>query len=509
MPELLLLLPGAPALAALVLAILGLARRLPSEALVRRVAGLGLGLGALGAVGLALGRATGRLPAETVLWTWLHVGEDRYEVGALLDAPGLALLLLGALVTVAAARFAVPYLHREPGFCRFFATLCLFLAALGLLALSNDALLTYAGWEGLGLCSALLIGFFRERPAAATAGTRAYVSGRIGDAGFMLGILLCLRWVGSTRWTAIAADAGTLSVAQASAIAACFLLAAMAKAGQPPLSGWLLRAVEGPTPSSALFYGAVAVHGAVLLLLRAGPLLDRGGPAATLAVLIGAAGAAMGTLISLAQPDVKSALFAASLAQVGLMILECGLGLPQLALAHMVAHGLFRGWQILRAPSIISDLRRRPVRPVAAMLARAHLPYVASLRQFWLDELARWALLDPLARLGRELAGIDSRLVDRLTGLPLRRAATGLTTWRPELEDAAAIEQGRGVLGRLTQWSATALAQIEDRLVLRAIGQGIPEAGGRLGAALTRVELLLARPFVLAILVIATLILVW
>lgn len=509
MSELLLLMPGAPALAALILAILGLATRLPSEALVRRIAGIGLGLGLVGAAGLALGRATGRLPAETPLWTWLSLGRDRYEVALLLDAPGLGLLLLGAGFTAVAARFSGPYLHREPGFGRFHSTLCLFLAALGLTALSGDALLTYAGWEGLGLCSALLIGYFRERPSAASAGTRAYVSGRIGDAGFMLGILLCLRWLGTTRWSALAAGAPTLSVAQASAIAACFLLAAMAKSGQPPLSGWLLRAVEGPTPSSALFYGAVAVHGAVLLMLRAGPLLERGGPAATLAVLVGLGGAAVGWLISLAQPDAKSALLSASLAQVGLMIAECGLGLRGLALAHMIAHGVTRGWQILRAPSIIADRRLRPLPPLGGALGRARLLYVAALRQLWLDELARWTLLDPLARLGRELAGIDSRLVDRLTGLPLRRAATGLTTWRPELDGGVEVEQGRGVLGRAAQWSATALARIEDRLVLRAIGQGIPEAGGRLGAALNQVELLLARPFVLAILVIATLILVW
>lgn len=508
MPELLLLMPVAPALAALVLAALGLAQRLPAEPLVRRIAAFGLGGGLVGALGLALGRAAGRLPAELTLGTWLRVGAEHHDLAVLLDGPGLALLSMGTLVTVAAARFAGPYLHREPGFARFYATLCLFLAALGLLALSADALLTYAGWEGLGLCSALLIGYFRERPAAAVAGTRAYVSGRIGDAGFLLGILLCLSWLGTTRWSGVAAGAGSLSVAQASAIAACFLLAAMAKAGQPPLSGWLLRAVEGPTPSSALFYGAVAVHAAVLLMLRAGPLLDRGGPAATLAVGVGLTGAAAGTLISLAQPDVKSALFAASLAQVGLMIAECGLGLPQVAQVHMVAHGLFRGWQILRAPSILADLRRRPLRPLGRPLAGARILYVAALRQLWLEELARWALLDPLARLGRELAGIDSRLVDRLTGLPLRRA-TGLTTWSPQHLGAPEVEQGQGVLGRLAQWSASVLARIEDRLVLRAIGQGIPDAGGQLGAALSRVELLLARPFVLALLVIATLILVW
>lgn len=510
MLELLLaLMPGAPLLAALALFLAGMLGRPPGERAVNRVAAAGLGLGLLGALGLAAARALDRLPRLVPLGVWLRSGEDAFRLDLLLDRPGLALLLLGAALTGIVARFSAGYLHREPGYARFFATLCLFLGALGLLCLADDAVLAYAGWEGVGLCSTLLIGFFRERPAAAAAGTRAFVTNRVGDAGFLLALLLALAWIGDTRWSAMSSGADGLSVLQASAIGGGLLLAAMAKGGLVPLSPWLHRAMEGPTPSSALFYGGVAVHGGVLLLLRAEAIFAVGGPAALVAVGVGLCTALYGWLVGLAQTDAKSALVSSSMAHVGLMVVWCGMGWTGLALAHLVAHALVRCWQILRAPSVVAELTARPTRPVSAALANSRTLYVAALSRFWLDELSSWAVVVPLRRLGLDLDAIDARFVDRATGLPLRRAFTGLASWRPRGEQGAEFAEARGVVGRLAQWTAAALATVEDRLVLRAIGQGLPEAGGRLGAALMRVELLLARPWVVALIVLFTLLLVW
>ncbi len=505
LPGLLLpgLLLGAPLLGALALALLGLRAREPGEPAVAALAEASLSLGLLGALALALGRARGALPELIPLGSWLRAGSVEVGLGLRLDASGLGLLLLGLAMTLLTARFSRGYLHREPGFRSFYATLCLFAGALELLCLSEDALLGYAGWELSGLCSTLLIAFFRERPAAAAAGIRAFVTLRVGDAGFLMAMVLSMSWIGGSGWSEIQAGAGALTAPQATAIGAGLLLAAAAKAGQVPLSPWVFRAMEGPTPSSALFYGAVAVHGGALLLLRAEPLIERSGPVALLVVVVGLASALYGWLVGLTQTDIKSALICSSISQLGLIFVWCGLGLGQLALAHTLAHGVVRGWQILRAPSVVDDLRAAPVRPVRGRLAQSRALYVASLSRFWLEEITHWAVVEPLRRLGRQLDAVDAHLVDRATGLPIRRAFTGLATWRDRPTLGQDASQGRGVMGRLAQWTAAGLARVEDRLVLRAIGQGIPEAGGRLGVLLSRVELLLGQPWVVALIVLA------
>lgn len=509
MLELLLALVAAPALAALAILLANLVTREPGERAVAGVAFPALILGLLGAVGLAGARAAGLLPVEHTLGSWLQSGEDAISVGVLLDAPGLALLVLGASASALVARFSRAYLHREPGFARFFALLCLFQAAWALMCLSSEAPLTYAGWEGVGLCSALLIGYFYERPEAAAAGARAFATNRVGDAGFLLGLLLALDWLGGARWTTIAAGASGLSVASAAAVAGCFLLAAMVKGGVLPFSSWLGRAMEGPTPSSALFYGAVAVNGGVLLLLRVQPLLEIGTPAAAVAVVAGLGTALYGLAVGLAQPDIKSRLVFSSMAQLGLVLCWCGLGFERLALVHAIGHGVLRGWQLLRAPSVVALRAAVPARPVPAALARSRLATLAAQSRFWMDELTAWAVVAPLRRLARELDAIDTAVIDRATGLPLRRAPAGLATLQESGRHVTEPGLGRGVAGRLAQWTAGALARVEDRLVLKAIGQGIPEAGGRLGRALGRVELLLARPWVLVLVVVVTLLAVW
>ncbi len=264
-------------------------------------------------------------------------------------------MLTGCLSVV--ARFAVNYMHREAGFHRLFMVLSLFAAAMALLVTGGNAVLTFVGWEVVGLCSYLLIAFFPDRPVAADNATRAFVTNRIGDAGFLLGVALAFYALGSADWAMINAGAAGLSPVQTGMLAGGFLLAAMAKSAQVPFAPWLARAMEGPTPSSALFYGAVMVHAGVYLVLRLQPLFEQSPLLMAVLAAVGLATALYGFVGGLAQTDIKSALIFATTGQVGLMFLACGLGFWRWALVHLCCHAVLRGYQFLSAPSILQQLQ--------------------------------------------------------------------------------------------------------------------------------------------------------
>lgn len=492
----------APALGALALVLPWFLGWSPGERGIAAVARLTNGAALLGALLAVAGRLCGVLPGALPLGAWWSELGRPVTLELALDAPGLAFAVLGASVTVVAGRLSTTYLHRERGFLRFFAALCLFQLSVILVSLGGSALLAFAGWEGLGLGSYLLIGYYYDRLDTSRFATRAFVINRIGDAAFLLGALLCARWMGDTGWDTVAARAGALSDLEALALAGCFGLAAAVKAGQLPFSFWLSRAMEGPTPSSALFYGAVATHAGVLLLLRAAPILHVGQLAGALIVVIGAASAVFGASVSSAQTDIKSALAFGAIGQLGVMFVWVGLGFDTLALVHLLAHGAVRGVQLFHAPSVVHD---PPVQPVGDVFQRSAYATAAALNRGWMEELALASVAESVRTLSRDLDRLDTVIVARATGSPARRAVTGLAGWREQGENPSTVGVGRGVLGRLTQWTAAALARVEDQLVLRAIGQGLPEAGGRLGVWLNRVELSLGRLWVIALIVLGTL----
>ena len=283
---------------------------------------------------------------------WFAVGDYHFPLVLIADRLSLLFLALAAVLSGLIGQFSATYLHRESGFLRFFLLLHLF-AFGSLLAFASGSFdLLAAGWEIVGITSVLLIGFFQLRPAPVENGLRVFGIYRACDIGLLVGVFAMHHWAGTASF-----DHGfpILTGKEALTVSLLLLLAAAGKAAQVPFSGWLPRAMEGPTPSSAIFYGAISIHAGAFLLLRAQPLLARSPLASTLVILIGAATAIHGTLVGRACADAKTSLAYATLTQVGVVFIEIGLGWKWLAVAHIVGNATVRTMQYLRAPSMLHD----------------------------------------------------------------------------------------------------------------------------------------------------------
>jgi NADH:ubiquinone oxidoreductase subunit 5 (subunit L)/multisubunit Na+/H+ antiporter MnhA subunit len=345
---------------------------------------------------------------------WLVVGEYSVPAVLLVDPLALAFSLLSAALTALVARFSRTYLHREPGFVRFHVLLGLFAGGAQLVAFAGALDLLFAGWELIGISSALFIGFFHERDEPVRSSVRAFATYRLCDAGLLVALVAMHGLLGSTRLSTLA-NAGSLTPLAATALALLFLLSAMGKSAQLPFSGWLPRAMEGPTPSSALFYGAVSIHTGLYLMLRVAPVTAVAPVAAGAGVLIGVTTAWYAASVARVHPDAKGALAHATLAQVGLILAEVSLGLTRLALVHLVCHALLRSWQYLRAPNVIHDVHEHGhavhapwwlERVSPALAARA---YAAGVHRMRLDERID-AAVAPVLALARTLDGVDRRM---------------------------------------------------------------------------------------------------
>lgn len=443
-------------------------------------------------------RLVGLWPEHILLGHWLVSGHYRIDLNFLTDGLSLTLLALSTFASLLISRFAIHYLHREAGFHRFFMILSLFTAAMVLLVTGGNAVLTFIGWEGAGLCSYLLISFFQDRPTAAGNATRAFITNRIGDAGFLLGIALGFYGAGSVDWSTL-----NSSSTGAGLLTGCFLLAAVAKSAQVPLAPWLSRAMEGPTPSSALFYGMVMVHAGVYLLLRLQPLFEQSPMVMAVMAVIGLATALYSFFSGLTQTDIKSALIFSTSGQVGLMFLACGLGFWQWALIHLCGHALFRGYQFLTAPSILRHMDGVSTRPVSGVLARHPGLYSAAFQRFWLDSLADRLLVHPVRCLAGSLARFDTAVIDQATGLPAPavNALSSVAQWEEQqlgtgrilARPPGAIDQEPGILAKATEWTATAFHRVEEQLMLKTARQGLIRAGDGLGQGLNRLERWLGR----------------
>jgi hypothetical protein len=351
----------------------------------------------------------------------------------------------------------------------------------------------------------MLIGYAFERDTATGNAQRAFITNRVGDAGFVLGIALAWFWMGGLDWAAMGAAAGRLPTLYAGLVALAFLVAAMAKSAQVPFSPWIARALEGPTPSSAIFYGAVMVHAGVYLLVRLEPVLVHAPGVLALIVLLGALTALYGWLAGYVQTDVKSALLFATTTQVGLMFVAIGLGWFELAAWHAGLHAAWRAWQFLAAPSYM-HLMRGPTPPAPEWLRRHPRLYTAALQRFWLEGLADQFLTRPTQGLARDMRAIDENVVSRLVGMPeTQRAAVLLGR---EVGGGSAVVKGRGLAGGLLGWVAERLDGFERRLVLQGGGGKLGRGLARLGDWLKFVESLLEQPRYLLVLVMATLVVI-
>ena len=308
-------------------------------------------------------------------------------------------------------------MHREAGFQRFFALLDLFAGAMLLIVLAGNAALAFVGWELAGISSFLLIAYSYDRPIAAANATRVFVTNRIGDTGFVLGIFLAFAWLGGIEWPAMYAALPQIDRLSAGVVAGGFLLAALAKSAQVPFAPWIARALEGPTPSSAVFYGSLMVHAGVYLVIRLEPLFLHAPAMMTLLAFFGLLTAAYGYLAGLTQTDVKSALIFSTTTQVGLMFFACGMGWFTLAAWHLAAHAVWRAYQFLGAPSLMHQLNAPP-RPAPRWLTRSRTLYTASVQRFWLDPLADVLVVHPTRAMARDVAAFDDEVVSRAAGAP-------------------------------------------------------------------------------------------
>lgn len=439
-----------------------------------------------------------RVPGMLAYGTWFASGDFAVRLGLLADARALPFATLVALVGWLTLRFSVDYMHREDGFHRFFLAMCLFLAGMQTVVLAGNLVLLFVGWELIGLSSYLLIGYARERAVATGNALRAFVTNRLGDAGLVAATGGAFAWIGTLDWDTLAQAVPREASLDVGFIAFALLVAALAKSAQVPFSPWIARALEGPTPSSAIFYGSLMVHAGVFLLIRAEPLLTAAPAVMALVAAAGLLTALYGGLSSRVQTDVKSALMFSTTAQVGLMFLACGLGWFDWALLHLLLHAALRSWQFLAAPSFMHDAPPQ-ARPALPALLRGQRMYTAALNRFWLEPLGDWLISRPTQGLARDAHAFDAHVLSRIVGLP------------PDRHEAERdpVIRGHGLAGAMLLRVGARLADFERHLVLREGGAGpMRRALASLGAALVAFEGLLERPRYLLLLLMATVVVI-
>jgi len=305
-----------------------------------------------------LGYPDGQRSRELTLYTWIHVARFNVPVGLRIDQLSICFVLLitgvGSLIHI----FAVGYMSHDPERRRFFGYMNLFVASMLLLVLADNYLALYVGWEGVGLTSYLLIGFWQYKPAAAVAAKKAFVANRVGDLGMSIAIMLMFATFGSVTFSGVFGQVGHASQGVTTALGLLLLLGACGKSAQLPLQSWLLDAMEGPTPVSALIHAATMVTAGVYLIVRSGPIFDLSPNARLLVTIVGAATLLFGAIISCAKDDIKKALAGSTMSQIGYMMLAAGLG-PRgyaFAIGLLLAHGFFKAGLFLGAGSIKHEM---------------------------------------------------------------------------------------------------------------------------------------------------------
>jgi len=274
--------------------------------------------------------------------------------------------------------YSVGYMHGERGFTRFFTYMNLFMVSMLLLVMGNNYLVLFIGWEGVGLCSYLLIGYYYDRVSAAKAATKAFVVNRIGDAGFLLAIFLVFVNFNTLDYTQVFAQAGKLSPEMATAIAICLLIGAVGKSAQIPLYTWLPDAMEGPTPVSALIHAATMVTAGVYMIVRNHVIYDMSPVAMTTVAWVGGLTALFAATIGLVQNDIKRVLAYSTVSQLGYMFLACGIGAYTAAIFHLMTHAFFKALLFLSAGSVIHALSgEQDIRKMGGLMAK--LPWTHSL----------------------------------------------------------------------------------------------------------------------------------
>ena len=310
------------------------------------------------------------------LWEWIVSGSLRVGMDLRVDTLSMVMALtvtgVGFLIHV----YSIDYMHGDPRYTRYFAYLNLFVFFMLTLVLANNFVVMYVGWEGVGLCSYLLISFWFERKSAADAGKKAFVVTRVGDTGMLIGVVLLFTTVGTLDFDRVFEAAGTLPEATATAIALLLFAGAVGKSAQLPLSNWLPDAMEGPTPVSALIHAATMVTAGVYLVVRAHPIFEASEVALFVVAIVGTITALYAATAALGQDDLKRVLAYSTISQLGFMFLAAGVGAYPVAIFHLVSHAFFKALLFLGAGSVMHatdgdiDVRRlgglRRAMPVTA-----------------------------------------------------------------------------------------------------------------------------------------------
>ena len=292
------------------------------------------------------------------LFTWISVGSFNVDASLLLDQLSICFVLLITGVGTLIHIYSISYMSHDLDRRRFFAYLNLFIAAMLLLVLGDSYLNLYVGWEGVGLASYLLIGFWNQKPAYATAAKKAFVANRVGDVGLSLAIMIAFATFGDVTFSGIKEQTEAASTAQLTAIGLMLLLAACGKSAQFPLQSWLGDAMAGPTPVSALIHAATMVTAGVYLITRSSFIFDEAPIAQLMVIIVGGVTLLFGAIIGMAKDDIKKALAASTMSQIGYMVLGAGLGPAGYAFAimHLLTHGFFKAGMFLGAGSVMHGM---------------------------------------------------------------------------------------------------------------------------------------------------------
>jgi NAD(P)H-quinone oxidoreductase subunit 5 len=429
---------GSPALLLALLGVASLANRPLPERWTGLLAGSSMTLASVALLlAFAIYGVAGSGPQLLSYGAWSSAHEGGIAVEFLVDRISLAFAALTTVIVGVVSAFSNRYLHREPGYNRYFVLLALFVTGMLLVALAGNVAVLFVGWEFVGLSSALLVAFFHERPAAVSNAFRVLSVYRISDAAMLSAAVLLRHVAGTDSLMLLFGGAGStaaLTTGDATLIALLLIVAVACKSALLPFSSWLPRAMEGPTPSSAVYYGALSIHAGCFLLLRAGPLLEQTPGARLLVGALGATTAMFAAVTTRVQSDVKSSLAYASLTQVGLIVVEIAIGWYTLAFVHLAGHACFRLLQFLSAPNVLHDLhaleeiatdhttRVRRLLPVLNSDRARQRLFLVALERGFLDNLLDRFVVEPFTRLAHLLTRLDAWLCGAL--LPAGRPAS-------------------------------------------------------------------------------------
>ena len=350
---LVILIPVFPLLAVLVNGLLG--HRYAAD-LAGRIAVGSVGLSFLCAVAVVFGVLSDPTPREVIAYSWIFGGDLHVNFGFLIDPLTAVMLMVVTGVGFLIHVYSIGYMHGEDGFTRFFVYMNLFMVSMLLLVMGNNFLVLFIGWEGVGLCSYLLIGYYFNKVSAAKAATKAFVVNRIGDAGFLLAIFLVFVNFKTLDYLKVFENANQLSVEMVTVITLCLLVGAIGKSAQIPLYTWLPDAMEGPTPVSALIHAATMVTAGVYMVVRTHVLYDMAPVSMATVGIIGGLTALFAATIGLVQNDIKRVLAYSTVSQLGYMFLACGVGAYMAAIFHLVTHAFFKALLFLSAGAVIHSL---------------------------------------------------------------------------------------------------------------------------------------------------------